>query len=57
MIIKSIYMLVTYEGNRTLGRPRRRWEGNTKIDLREVECEGVRWIHFVVDRENRAIKC
>jgi len=43
MIIKSIYMLVTYEGNRPLGGFRRRWEGNTKIDLREVEREGVDW--------------
>jgi hypothetical protein len=25
------------EGRRPLGRPRRRWEDNIKIDLREVE--------------------
>jgi len=49
-------MLVTYEGNRPLGRPRRRWEGNTKTDLREVERKGVDWIHLVVDRENWEIK-
>jgi hypothetical protein len=49
-------MLVTYEGNRPLGGPRRRWEGNTKIDLREVEREGVDWTHLVVDREHMAIK-
>jgi hypothetical protein len=24
------------EGNRSLGRPRRRWEGNIKMDLREI---------------------
>jgi hypothetical protein len=56
MIIKSIYMLVTYDGNSPLGRPRRRWEGNTKIDLREVGREGADWTDLVADRENRAIK-
>ena len=30
------------EGKRPLGRPRRRWEDNIKIDLQEVGC-GV-WI-------------
>jgi hypothetical protein len=26
------------KGKRTLGRPRRRWEDNIKMDLQEVEC-------------------
>ena len=26
------------EGNRPLGRPRRRWENNIKMDLQEVGC-------------------
>jgi hypothetical protein len=30
-------------------------EGNTKIDLREVEREGVDWTHLVVGRENTTI--
>jgi len=29
------------EGRRPLGRPRRRWEDNIKIDLQEVGCGGV----------------
>jgi hypothetical protein len=29
------------EGKRPLGRPRRRWEDNIKMDLREVECGGM----------------
>jgi hypothetical protein len=29
------------EGQRPLGRPRRRWENNIKMDLQEVECEGM----------------
>jgi len=29
------------EGKRPLGRPRRRWKDNVKMDLQEVGCEGV----------------
>jgi hypothetical protein len=29
------------EGNRPLGRPRRRWVDNIKMDLREIGCDGV----------------
>jgi hypothetical protein len=32
------------EGNRPLGRPRRRWVGNIKIDLREIVWGGLDWI-------------
>ena len=28
------------EGKRPLGRPRRRWENNIKMDLQEVGCKG-----------------
>jgi hypothetical protein len=28
------------EGKRPLGRPRRRWEDNIKLDLREIEIDG-----------------
>jgi hypothetical protein len=27
-----------------LGRPRRRWKDNIKVDVKEVEWEGVHWI-------------
>ena len=33
-----------HEGKRPLGRLRRRWEDNIKMDLQEVGCEGVDWI-------------
>jgi hypothetical protein len=33
-----------------LGRLRRRWEDNIKMDLREIGLEGVNWIHLVQDR-------
>jgi len=32
------------EGIRPLGRPRRRWEYNIKMDLQEVGCGGMGWI-------------
>jgi hypothetical protein len=34
------------EGKRPLGRPRRRWEDNIKMDLREVGCGGMDWIEL-----------
>jgi hypothetical protein len=39
------------EGRRPLGRPRRRWEDNIKMDLKEVGWEGVDWIHMAQDRD------
>jgi hypothetical protein len=38
------------EGKRPLGRPRRRWEDGTKMDLREIGWGGVEWIHLAQDR-------
>ena len=32
---------------RTLGRLRRRWEGNIKIDLKEMDLQGVDWIGLI----------
>jgi len=32
------------EGKRLLGRSRRRWEDNIKMDLQEVGCGGLEWI-------------
>ena len=34
------------ERKRPLGRPRRRWEDNIKIDLQEVGCGGVDWLRI-----------
>jgi hypothetical protein len=33
------------EGRKPLGRPRRRWENNIKMDLREIGFGDVDWIH------------
>jgi hypothetical protein len=39
------------EGKRPLGRPRRRWEDNIKIDLQEVGgCYGD-WMELAQDRD------
>ena len=44
------------EGKRPLGGPRRRWEDNIKMDLQEVGCGGVDWIHLAQDKDRwRAI--
>ncbi|KAJ4436661.1 hypothetical protein ANN_16792 [Periplaneta americana] len=39
------------EGKRALGRPRRRWEDNIKMDLREVGYDGRDWINLAQDRD------
>ena len=39
------------EGKRPLGRPRRRWEDNIKMDLREVGCDPGEWIAFAENRD------
>ena len=38
------------EGNSPLGRPRRRWKDNIKMDLEELGWRGVDWIDLVQDR-------
>jgi hypothetical protein len=39
------------EGRRPLGRPRRRWEDNIKMDLREIGFGDVDWIDLAQDRD------
>jgi hypothetical protein len=39
------------EGKRPLGRPRRRWVDNIKMDLREIEWDGMDWIDLAQDRD------
>jgi hypothetical protein len=39
------------KGKRPLGRPRRRWEDNIKIDLQEVGWVGMDWIDLAQDRD------
>jgi hypothetical protein len=39
------------EGKRPLGRPRRKWEDNIRMDLREIGWGGMDWIDLVQDRD------
>jgi hypothetical protein len=39
------------KGKRPLGRPRRIWEDNIRMDLREIGWEGVDWMHVAQDSD------
>jgi len=39
------------EGKRPLGRPRRRWGDNIRMDLQEVRCGHMDWIGLAQDRD------
>jgi hypothetical protein len=41
----------TLLGIETLGMPRRKWEDNIKIDLREIGFGGVNWINLAQDSD------
>jgi hypothetical protein len=38
------------ERKKPLGGPRRRWEGNSKMDLQGVGCGGMDWIELAKDK-------
>jgi hypothetical protein len=44
-------LLGNSQGKRALRIPRCRWEGNVKINLQEVGCEGMDWIKLAQERE------
>jgi hypothetical protein len=50
---KKVYKVLVGkpEGKRPLGRPRRRWEDEIRMDLREIGLEGVDWIRLAQDRD------
>jgi hypothetical protein len=49
---RKVYRLVVGkpEGKRPLGRPRRRWMDNIKLDLLEIGLSVVNWICLAEDR-------
>ena len=46
---RCIYSCIIYK--RPLGRPRRKWVDNIRIDLREVGCGYMDWIGLAQDRD------
>jgi hypothetical protein len=45
------FLAVKPEGKKPLGRSRRRWEDNIKMDLQEVGCRNMYWIELAQDRD------
>jgi hypothetical protein len=54
---RNIYRMLVGkpEGKRPLGRQRRRWVDNIKMNLREIGWGGVDWIDLVQDRTNGGV--
>jgi hypothetical protein len=44
------FFLVKPEGKGPFRRPRRRWENNINMDIKEIGWEGVSWINVAQDR-------
>ena len=44
-------MVMERDGKGTAEGARRRWEDNIKMDLNEIEWEGLDWIQVAVDRD------
>jgi hypothetical protein len=51
--VRSAYNILVgmSEGRRPLGRPRRRWEDNIEMYLREIGFGDVDWIHWAQDSD------
>jgi hypothetical protein len=49
---KGVYRVLVGrpEGKRPLGRPRRSWKDNIKLDLVETGIDGANWIQLAQDR-------
>ena len=50
---RSVYRVLVgkSEGKRLLGRPRRRWEDNIKMDFQEMGFRVVDWIRLAQDKD------
>jgi hypothetical protein len=50
--VRGVYRILAgkSEGKKPLEGPRRRWEDNIKLDLREIGIDGANWIHLAQDR-------
>jgi len=50
---RGVYRVLVWipEGRRSLGRPRRRWVDNIRMDIQEVGCVYMDWIGLAQDRD------
>ena len=51
--VRSTLKILTGEptGKRPLGRPRRRWEDNIRMDLEEISINAGNWVDTAQDRD------
>jgi hypothetical protein len=49
---RGVYIILVGRSERKTppGRPRRRWEVNIKMDLRDIVIDGANWIQLAQDR-------
>ena len=50
---RSAFKILTYKptGKRPLGRPRRRWEDNIKMEFEEIGINASNWVDSAQDRD------
>jgi len=48
---RGVYRVLVVKPERPLGRPRRRWVDNIRMDLQEVGCGYMDWIGLDQDRD------
>jgi hypothetical protein len=48
---RGVYRVLVGKPEGRLGRPRRRWQDNIRLDLREVGCGCVDWMELAQDRD------
>ena len=54
---RSAFKMVTGKptGKSPLGKPRRRWEGNIRMDLEEIGINAGNWVGSIQDRDFRRV--
>ena len=51
VVFSNIVKLLLPTGNRPLGRPKRRWEDNIRMDLEEIGINAGNWVDSAQDRD------
>jgi len=53
VIMINVYQILVLkpEGKGPVGRPRRQWEYNIRLDLREIVWEDMDWMRMTQDRD------